>query len=263
MSTDLLAADEPPPFELFNPTGAARFMLFCDHASRFIPRGLAQLGLQGGDLTRHIAWDIGAADMTRHMARVLDAPAVLCNYSRLIVDCNRLLHDPTLMPSVSDGTRVPGNAALTEPDRQARLAAIYVPYHRAIEDLAEEMRRRHGVAAMLSIHSCTERMDGQFRPWQIDICWERDDRIAAPVMAALRAKGSITVGDNQPYGLITGEDCSLPIHGMRRGWPHLLVETRQDLIGTAETAREWADILLDALRPVLADPGLYRPQFFD
>lgn len=263
MSTDLLAADEPPPFELLNAGGAAHVMLICDHASRYIPRSLTQLGLQGEDLIRHIAWDIGAADMTRHMSRALDAPAVLCNYSRLIVDCNRLLHDPTLMPRISDGTPVPGNAALTESDKQARLAAIYVPYHRAIEDLAEEMRRRHGIAAMLSIHSCTDRMNGQFRPWEIDICWERDDRIAAPVMAALRRKSTITVGDNQPYGLVTGEDCSLPLHGMRRGWPHLLVETRQDLIGTAETAREWADILIEALRPVLADPELYRQRFFD
>ena len=44
----------------------------------------------------------------------------------------------------------------------------------------------------------------------------------------------------------------MPIHGMRRGWPHLLVEFRQDLIGTAAPrARKWADILLvAAVRPV-------------
>lgn len=263
MPTDLLAAGEPPPFELINAAGRAPVILCCDHASRLIPRKLSQLGLQGDDLTRHIAWDIGAADVARHMSNVLDAPAVLCGYSRLVVDCNRLVQDPTLMPGRSDGTIVPGNAALTETERNARLAAIYVPYHRALEDLAEQMRRRHGVAAMLSIHSCTDRMNGEYRPWEICICWERDNRISAPVMAALRARGSVVVGDNQPYGLVIGEDCSVPIHGMRRGWPHLLVEVRQDLIGTAETARKWADILIDAVRPVLADASLYRTQFFD
>src|SRR5215510_3005391 len=146
MTLDLLAADEPPPFELINAAGRAPVMLCCDHASRLIPRRLSQLGLQGEDLTRHIAWDIGAADIARHMSKVLDAPAVLCGYSRLVVDCNRLVQDPTLMPGRSDGTVVPGNAALTEVERSARLAAIYVPYHRAIEDLAEDMRQRHGVA---------------------------------------------------------------------------------------------------------------------
>ena len=259
----LLAQGDPPPFELFNGEGRAPIMLFCDHASRFIPPSLRQLGLSGNDLTRHIAWDIGAADITRHMALQLDAPAVLCNYSRLIVDCNRLLRDPTLIPQTSDGSAVPGNVTLSEADRRARLEAIYVPYHRAIEDLAEAMRVRHGVAAVLSIHSCTDRMNGEFRPWEIDICWERDDRIAAPVMAALRNLGTVTVGDNQPYGLVTGEDCSLPIHGMRRGWPHLLVEFRQDLIGTEVAAQKWADILLAAIRPTLARADLFQARFYD
>jgi predicted N-formylglutamate amidohydrolase len=263
MPSPLLAADEPPPFELLNPAGRGRALLFCDHANRIIPRGLNQLGLQGDDLTRHIAWDIGAADATRHMSAVLDAPAVLCNYSRLVVDCNRMLQDATLIPRVSDGTAIPGNAAISEADRQRRLTEIYAPYHRAIEDLAEELRRRHGVAAMLSIHSCTERMNGQFRPWEIGVCWEKDDRMAKPVMEALRRKGTINVGDNQPYGLVAGEDASVPLHAVRRGWPHFQVELRQDLIATSATARQWADILIDALRPVLAESDLYRPQFFD
>jgi predicted N-formylglutamate amidohydrolase len=258
-----LSPSDPPPFELFNGGGRARVMLFCDHASRFIPPGLRSLGLPESEQLRHIAWDIGAADITRHMALALDAPAVLCNYSRLIIDCNRLLRDPTLIPPKSDGTEIPGNAALSAADREARLAAIYVPYHRAIEELAEAMRRRHGVAAVLAIHSCTDRMNGRFRPWEIGICWEGDDRIAGPVMAALRSLGTINVGDNQPYGLVTGEDGSLPIHGMRRGWPHLQVEFRQDLIGTEADAQKWADILLRAVRPVLDRPELYQAQFYD
>ncbi|MFM9844651.1 MAG: N-formylglutamate amidohydrolase [Dongiaceae bacterium] len=259
----LLAPEDPPPFELFNGQGRAPVMLLCDHARRFIPASLRQLDLSGEDLVRHIAWDIGAADITRHMALRLDAPAVLCNYSRLIIDCNRLLRDPTLIPPESDGSAIPGNAALSAADRQARLDAIYVPYHRAIEDLAETMRVRHGVAAMLAIHSCTDRMNGQFRPWEIGICWEGDDRIAAPVMAALQGLGSVTVGDNQPYGLVTGEDCSLPIHGMRRGWPHLQLEFRQDLIGTEVAAQKWADILFAAIQPTLARSDVFQARFYE
>ena len=107
------------------------------------------------DLSRHIAWDIGAADVTRHMALQLDAPAVLCGYSRLVVDCNRLLHDPTLMPAVSDGSAVPGNVDLVRADRQARLDAIYVPYHQAIEHRLDAMRRpswRRGRAVDPQLH---------------------------------------------------------------------------------------------------------------
>jgi predicted N-formylglutamate amidohydrolase len=263
MTPRLLAADEPPPVEIVNADGGAPVLLICDHASPCIPRKLANLGLGRAELERHIAWDIGAADATRRMAQALDAPALLCAYSRLVVDCNRLLRDPSLMLAVSDGTKIPGNEAMSDTDRAARLAEIYTPYHRAIEERAEAMRRRHGVAAVLAIHSCTETMNGRFRPWQIGICWERDDRIAGPVMAALRANGAATVGDNQPYALVTGEDCSLPIHAMRRGWPHLQVEFRQDLIATADGAAGWADVLIEALRSVLADRDLYQARFYD
>jgi predicted N-formylglutamate amidohydrolase len=41
----LLAEDEPPPYEPFNPEGAAPILLICDHASRRVPRRLNDLGL--------------------------------------------------------------------------------------------------------------------------------------------------------------------------------------------------------------------------
>ena len=133
----LLAPGDPPPFELFNGQGRAPVMLFCDHASRFIPASLGQLGLSGDDLARHIACDIGAADITRHMALRLDAPAVLCNYSRLIIDCNRLLRDPTLIPPTSDGSAIPGNAALSAADRQ--MLFQHRTRHHAMHGRADEL----------------------------------------------------------------------------------------------------------------------------
>ena len=59
-----MAADEPAPFEVYNESGAAPVLLVCDHASRFIPRALAGLGLSEAELCRHIAWDMGIADHT-------------------------------------------------------------------------------------------------------------------------------------------------------------------------------------------------------
>src|SRR3546814_9321310 len=128
----LLAPDEPPPFELFNAAGRAPLLLLCDHATRFIPRALDSLGLDEAALTRHIAWDIGIAEVTRQLARRLDAPAVLSHFSRLVVDPNRGLDNPTLMPEVSDGTVVPGNRALGAAERRARVDTFYHPYHAEI-----------------------------------------------------------------------------------------------------------------------------------
>jgi len=251
----LLAQDEPPPYESFNAKGRAPVLLICDHASQRVPRRLRDLGLAASDLSRHIAWDIGAADVTRRMALRLDAPALLAGYSRLVVDCNRHLHDPTSMRTVSDGTPIPGNAALSPADRQARLDALYHPYHQAIERRLEEFAARGIAPALLSIHSCTPEMDGQFRPWHIGVCWDTDRRIAGPVMEALGRTPDVIVGDNQPYNLDPQEDYSVPVHAIRRGLPHLQVEFRQDLIATPADAIRWADILLAALPEMVVKPA--------
>ena len=74
---------------------ASDFLLTADHAGRAIPRRLGQLGLPDSELERHIAWDIGIAGVTDRLAAALDATAVLQNYSRLVIDCNR---DPDVPP---------------------------------------------------------------------------------------------------------------------------------------------------------------------
>ncbi len=247
-----LADDEPPPYELFNSQGAAPVLLICDHASSRVPRRLHDLGLDERELSRHIGWDIGAADVTRRMALQLGAPALLSGYCRLVVDCNRHLHDPTLMPAVSDGTPIPGNTTLSPADRQMRIDALHQPYHQAIAQRLDAFVSRGIAPALLSIHSCTPEMAGQFRPWHIGICWDSDRRLAGPVLEALRRVPAVVVGDNQPYNLDLREDYSVPVHAARRGLPHLQVEFRQDLIATPAGARHWADVLLAAVRPVLA-----------
>ena len=248
----LLTADDPPAVELVNEAGPAPILLTCDHASLRIPRRLGDLGLAEPDRVRHIAWDIGAADVTRHMARALDAPAILSGYSRLVVDCNRHLHDPTLIPAVSDGTPIAANANLAPAGRQARLDALYHPYHQAVAQRLDRFAAVGITPVFLSIHSCTPEMNGRFRPWHIGVCWAEDRRLAAPVMEALAGDPAIVVGDNQPYNLDLNEDYTVPVHAMARGLPHLLVEIRQDLIADPDGARHWAEVLLAALRSALA-----------
>jgi predicted N-formylglutamate amidohydrolase len=254
-SPEPLLAEDEPPYELFNPEGRAPILLICDHASRRVPRRLRDLGLDERERSRHIAWDIGAADVTRHMASQLNAPALLAGYSRLVVDCNRHLHDPTLMPAVSDGTPIAANASLAPADRQARLDALYHPYHRAIAQRLDAFAARGILPSLLSIHSCTPEMNGQLRPWHIGVCWETDRRIAGPVMEALGREPDVVVGDNQPYNLDLQEDYSVPVHAIRRGLPHLQVEFRQDLIATPAGACRWADVLLAALPQPVAQPS--------
>lgn len=254
----LLGPDDPPAFEIVNHAGAGRAVLICDHAGRAIPAGLGSLGLDQAALWRHIAWDIGIADVTRVLARHLDAPAVLAGYSRLVIDCNRRLDDPTSVAQESDGVRVPGNCGLTAADRAARAAGCFHPYHQAVERLIDGRLKAGLVPAVISMHSFTPVMNGFERPWHVGILWNRDPRLPVPLLERLAREPGICVGDNEPY---TGRDehgYSIYVHGQDLGLPHVLIELRQDLIDTHHGAEEWAGRLGDVFAELLADDDLYR-----
>jgi len=222
------------------PQGAGRFVLFCDHATNHIPAELHHLGLPASELARHIAWDIGAAGVTAALAEILDAPAILCNLSRLVVDCNRHLDAADLIPEISDATVIPGNLHLSEADRAIRIERWFHPYHNAIESVLLEREARGVQSVVVSIHSMTASLAGVPRPWQIAISSHLDRRIAEPVLAALRRPGDVVVGDNQPYNLDPEVDYSIPFHALRRQLPHLQVEFRQDEILDATSQHRWA-----------------------
>jgi predicted N-formylglutamate amidohydrolase len=251
----LLGADDPPPFEVINASGRARAILLCDHASWMVPAALAGLGLDESVLRRHIGWDIGAADVARRLAGLLDAPALLAGYSRLVIDCNRPPGVAGSIPAVSDGVAVPGNQDLDGDAARARLDACFTPYHQAVEAIIAEADD----PAILSIHSFTPVMDGFERPWHVGVLWHGDDRLSAPLLAALRKNPTIRVGDNEPYSGLVPRPYTIPTHGEAPGRPHVAIEVRQDLIDTHHGAEAWANRLAAALGAVLADPAAFKP----
>lgn len=255
----LLSESDPPPFTVVNDGGRAPFVLLCDHAGLAFPAALGTLGLGPADLSRHIAYDIGAADATRYLAQQLDAPAVLATYSRLVIDPNRSPDDPSSIPEVSDGTRIPGNLGLSASDRAARRAACFDPYHAAVAEIIGSAKRRTAAPAILSIHSCTDVMDGFKRPWEIGVLYDQDTRIAGPLIDVLRRRNpDFQIGDNQPYSGSDPKGYTLDSHAVPFGLPHVGIELRQDLIGTRTDAERLAEVLRAAFAEVLADAGLYR-----
>jgi len=225
---------------ILRPQGSGRIVLFCDHASNYIPADLGGLGLPPSELARHIAWDIGAAGVTEALSEVFDAPAILSDTSRVVIDCNRQLAAPDLIPEVSDGTAIPGNLALTEEGRAVRIERWFHPYHDAIETVLHEREARGVQSIAVSIHSMTASLAGHARPWQIALSSYLDRSLADPVLAALRRPGDVMVGDNQPYDLDPAVDYSIPFHALRRGLPHLQVEFRQDEIQDSAAQHRWA-----------------------
>lgn len=255
----LLGPGDPPPATVLNPEGRAQAVVVCDHGGDAIPGVLDGLGLDAAQRARHIAWDIGAKAIAQELSRLLDAPAVLGNYSRLVIDLNRPPDDLTSIREISDGTVVPGNRNLSEADGRNRLKAIFEPYHGAVESALNGVRRRVAAPALVSVHSFTPVMKGVERPWHIGVLFGPDDRIARPLMEALSRNADICVGENKPYSGYDLYGHTVETHALPVGLPNVLFEIRQDLIDTQQGVAHWSVPIAAALREVLADETLYRP----
>ncbi len=254
----LIGPDDPPPVELLNPLGPMQLLLVCDHASRNFPAAMNQLGLDDLALDRHIAWDIGAGPVTRLLAERFGAPAVLAGYSRLIVDYNRKLDDPTAFPEISDGIVVPGNQGLSEEDMVRRVISFYEPYHDAVAARIEHALQAGTVPALISIHSFTPTYAGRARHWKVGVLWDTDPRIPVPFIQRMKSLVSHDcIGDNEPYSGRDPHDFTIDNHAETRGLPHMSIEIRQNLIDSEDGVTEWAGLIGDALEPILADKELY------
>jgi len=267
-------------FTLIPATMATPVLLVCDHASNAVPPAYGSLGLAAGLFDSHIAYDIGAAEVTRTLAAAWGCAALLGGWSRLLIDLNRGADDPTLVTKISDGSLVPGNRNADAKEVAARIARYHTPYHvaisaelkriqaslpcardsaqagevvvagRALAPVASEDRRG---PIIISIHSFTPAWKGKPRPWQLGVLYGRDNRLARPLMRVFEQAGFV-VGDNEPYhGALEGD--TLDTHGTKLGHANVLVEIRQDLVADAAMARAYAARLKPLLDAALAGMG--------
>ncbi len=248
----LLGANDPPPVTMLRGGPHSPFVLVIDHAGREIPAALGNLGLSERDRGRHIAWDIGVAGIGARLAGTLEAALVAQSYSRLVIDCNRTPGHSTSIAPRSDSTEVPGNRALTDQARAARVREIFVPYHAAIARLLDMRLAAGQDSVLVALHSFTPRLapgradrpsgdtaSGQ-RPWHAGVLHNHDPRFGLILRDLLRTEGDLVVGDNEPYALSDLDDYTVPVHGEQRGLPHAEIEIRQDLIGDADGEARWA-----------------------
>jgi predicted N-formylglutamate amidohydrolase len=236
----LLAEDEPAPVRVLRNRGSSDFFLTADHAGRLIPHRLGTLGLAEDERRRHIAWDIGIAGVTERLSALLDATAVLQTYSRLVIDCNRAPEHPTSIPEISELTEIPGNRGLDPSERESRRRAIFAPYHNGIASLLDGRQAAGRRTILIAMHSFTPVFKGEARAVEVGVLYNRDNRLARIMLDLLRGEGDLVVGDNAPYAITDTSDYTVPVHGERRGLPHVEIEIRQDLIAELAGQDAWA-----------------------
>ena len=252
----------PPAFETVEGDVQSHVLMVCDHSSKVIPPNLGDLGLSQAERECHVAWDIGAALVTRGLAARLRCPAVLAGISRLVIDCNRQPGDPSSIPARSCTVEIPGNCMLDEAESRTRAERWFWPYHTEIGNQIAHLWRNGVAPAVVAIHSFTPRINGCCpRPWHVGVLWNRDPRMALPLLAALREQEGLVVGDNEPY---SGREINytLDTHAGAAGLPNVSFEIRQDLLADAAGCERWIDILARALIPILADQELHRAQVY-
>jgi predicted N-formylglutamate amidohydrolase len=248
----LLGEGDIPPVHEVNADGASPFLLTSDHHGRILPRALGDLGVSEDELIRHIAWDVGIAGVAERLANMLDAHLIAQRYSRLVIDCNRSPEVASSIPVMSEATAIPRNEGISEGERAARRREIFEPYHQRIDAVID--RRIHGKrpTLLVSLHSFTPVYAGVARPWHIGALYNRDTVLPQLLLKHLREEGDLVVGDNEPYRVGDLTDYTIPVHGERRGLPHVELEIRQDLIAEEAGQRAWAErlarILPEALR---------------
>ncbi len=243
-----------PPYFIQGADRPSRWLITCDHASNHVPDWISggSLGIAPEDMARHIAYDVGAAGLASKLAAVMNAPAILSNFSRLVIDPNRGEDDPTLLMRLYDGTVIPANRTLDQAGRNERIDRLYRPYHQAYADLAAARADR----VICAIHSFTPQLRGRPpRPWQLGMLYSHyDERLGPPLIQACRDRGWIT-GDNQPYaGHLDGD--SIDRHALAQNRPNVLIELRNDLIATEAGQHQWAARLADVLPEVLTAQSL-------
>jgi len=237
----------PAPLEIVNEGGTSDIVLVCEHASNYIPPEYAGLGLPESELSRHIAWDIGAATLARKLSTLLDAPAFLATYSRLLIDLNRPLHAASSIPERSEATDIIGNLQLPALERQRRAERIFTPFHSRVTQHLDERQAQGRQTVLITVHSFTPVYLGDARQWRAGILFDHAQTLGETLVERLRAQGEPTVAANEPYTISPDTDYAMPIHGKARGIDAALLEIRQDGLLTEAGVEDWARKLARAL----------------
>ncbi|WP_226562281.1 N-formylglutamate amidohydrolase [Salipiger thiooxidans] len=235
------------PAEMVNPIGKGRFIFGCEHAGNKVPARLGTLGLSEMELTRHIAWDIGARRLTELLSARTDSPGILQRYSRLVYDCNRTIDHPGAFVTDADGSRVTGNSALSDLQKTMREREIYRPFHQELTSLIECRRQRAERFAYIAVHSFNETVRGEQRPWHIGFIYNQQSALSKRLIQWFQDNTNHIVGDNEPYSPVDAVDHTIRVQAEVRSVPYTMIEVRNDLLRNEDDIAYWADQIAYAL----------------
>ncbi|OLF54398.1 N-formylglutamate amidohydrolase [Pseudomonas chlororaphis] len=235
-----------PAYQLLREDSEHPLILVCEHASRYIPAALDDLGLTPEAAREHIAWDPGALELAQNLSQTLGATLIFANYSRLLVDLNRPTQAHDSIPLQSEIYQIPGNQNLDEATREYRRKQLFKPFHTRLSGLIDARLAAGRPVRVVGIHSFTPLYYGQRRTLEMGVLFGRAERYAERLLEGMSVH-DVKIAGNEPYKIDALSDMTVPAHGDARGLDSVLIEVRNDLLRTPQAVQCWTDYLAPLL----------------
>ncbi len=240
-------------YEIAGDPAAGPFLFTCEHATRRLPEWEAEPA-DLPFLEDHWGFDVGAADLTRELARLCESGALLSRFSRLVCDPNRAPEEASFVVAEVAGHALSFNLSVDAVERARRRARYFDPYHAAIDSALAERFAAGPPVRLCSIHSFTPVFDGCARPMEVGVLFDDHEPHALRVADALEREG-FAVAQNEPYSGFAGLIYAARRHGREHGVVYLELEVRNDLIATAQQVRAIAPRIARALQEYAPSGG--------
>lgn len=246
-----LVSNEPAAL-VENAGGKSDVILICEHAGRQLPGFIGSLGVGDEAMSSHIAWDLGAAELSRALSKLLDATLVMQRYSRLVYDCNRSFEAKDAIVEGSDDVFIPENSGLSMSQRQKRHDMVYQPFFEVIKEIIKSRIAVGRQPVIVTIHSFTPVYKGQRRTVDLGILHDLDSRLADAVLSLTReSEKGYRAAINEPYSAEDGVTHTLITHGIKNKLPSVMFEVRNDLLSDASAQEIWAKRLCSLINHAL------------
>ncbi len=249
-----LVSDEPAAL-VQNAGGNSDVILICEHAGRLLPGFIGSLGVDDEAMSSHIAWDLGAAELSLLLSKLLDAPLVMQRYSRLVYDCNRSFEAKDAIVEGSDDVFIPENSSLSASQRQKRHDMVYQPFFEAIREIIEHRIAAKRQPVIVTIHSFTPMYKGQRRTIDLGILHDSDSRLADNLLSLTQEADDYRAARNEPYSAEDGVTHTLITHGIKNKLANVMFEIRNDLLSDENAQETWAKRLGSLINHALESMG--------
>lgn len=144
-----------------------RLVITCEHGGNDVPPEYADWFASRSaqrSLQSHQGYDIGALQAANDFSQATSTPLISSTVTRLLVDLNRSLDNPSLFSRFVDKA--------TSAPRERILEKFYHPYRDRVTSAIEPSIDEGFETVHLSVHSFTPRLAGNWRPIDIGLLFD-------------------------------------------------------------------------------------------